>query len=106
MAGKASLFDIKSTMAEIAANIESKVNLEEYRVAMGDKLSRTELTSRLQEKVSFEDMKRYVALNATGGMASSADGKSGVAGPMADRQFEIIDEELRRLKERLEDTHH
>ena len=51
-------------------------------------------------------MKRYVALNTTGGMASSADGKSGVAGPMADRQFEIIDEELRRLKERLEDTHH
>ena len=47
MAGKASLFDIKSTMAEIAANIESKVNLEEYRVAMGDKLSRTELTTRL-----------------------------------------------------------
>ena len=38
--GKANLVDIKSTMAEVAANIESKVSLEEFRLAMDEKLSR------------------------------------------------------------------
>lgn len=44
MAAKANLYDIKSTMAEVAANIESKVSLEEFRQAMDDKLSRSELS--------------------------------------------------------------
>eukprot|EP00353_Schmidingerella_taraikaensis_P013378 CAMPEP_0185584372 /NCGR_PEP_ID=MMETSP0434-20130131/31838_1 /TAXON_ID=626734 ORGANISM="Favella taraikaensis, Strain Fe Narragansett Bay" /NCGR_SAMPLE_ID=MMETSP0434 /ASSEMBLY_ACC=CAM_ASM_000379 /LENGTH=62 /DNA_ID=CAMNT_0028204073 /DNA_START=186 /DNA_END=374 /DNA_ORIENTATION=- len=54
-------------MAEVAANIEAKVSLEEFRTAMDDKLSRNELSGRLQDKVSFEDMKRYVAMNGGDG---------------------------------------
>ena len=84
IAAKANLFDIKSTMAEVAANIESKVSIE-----------------TMQEKVSYDDMKRYVALNAGAG-ANSGDQKS----PLANRQFEVIDEELRKLKEKVEDTYH
>lgn len=48
-------------MAEVAANIEAKVSLDEFRHAMDEK--RSEVSLRLQEKVSFEDMKRYVALH-------------------------------------------
>ena len=58
------MFDVKTTMAEIAVNIESKVSIEEFRAALDEKLSRSELSLRMQEKVSFEDMKRYVSLNA------------------------------------------
>lgn len=47
LANKANLVDIKSTMAEVAANIESKVSIEEFRMAMDDKLSRSELSSRI-----------------------------------------------------------
>ena len=74
MAGKASLFDIKNTMAEIAANIESKVGVEEHkRVVEEMRVERSELVGRIGEKVSFEDMKRYVAL-------SKSDGATGVGG--------------------------
>ena len=44
-------------MAEVAANIEAKVSLEEFRTTIDERIS------RINEKVSFEDMKRYVALN-------------------------------------------
>ena len=48
-------------------------------------------------------MKRYVALH--GGSSGEALGPNG--GPtLANRQFDMIDEEMRRLKERVEDTYH
>ena len=86
-------------MAEVAANIESKVSIEEYRIAMDEK------NARLQDKVSFEDMKRYMALNGAGA-SLGGDGAGNAGGPMANRQFELIDEEMRRLKEKVEDTFH
>ena len=86
-------------MAEVAANIESKVSLQEYR---------QELSMRMQEKVSFEDMKRYVTLHGatTNAGGSNADaGSENTGGPM-NRQFELVDEEMRRLREKVEDTYH
>jgi len=47
MGTKANLFDIKSTMAEVAANIEAKVSFDEFRAAMDEKLSRQELSMKL-----------------------------------------------------------
>ena len=78
------MVEIKNTMAEVAANIESKVSIEEYRIAIDEKLSRSELSLRLQEKVNYEDMKRYVGLNANGGKAGG-DQTSGGSGPLANR---------------------
>jgi len=102
LAIKANLIDIKSTMAEVAANLEAKVSLEEFRASMEDK--RSDLSMRLQEKVSFEDMKRYVALN----IGDNASKYSAGIGPQAkaNRSVEIIEDDVRRLKERLEDIHH
>lgn len=105
--GKASLVDVQTTMAEIAANIESKTSIEEFRAALDDKITRAELSLRIQEKVSFEDMKRYVTLN--GGTTNSGAGGENVpaaSSSMATRQFELIDEEIRRLKDKVEDTYH
>ena len=92
-------------MAEVAVNIESKVSLDDFRLAMEEKLSRTELAHHMQEKVSFEDMKRYLALH--GGIASDGGAGSAThAGPLANRQFDLLEEELSKLKERVEDTFH
>ena len=63
-------------MAEVAANIESKVSIDEYRAAIEDRITRSELSMRMQEKVSFEDMKRFVSLSNHNG---STDGQ-GVSG--------------------------
>ena len=104
LALKANLHDIKSTMAEVAANIESKVSMEEFRVVMEEKVARSELSLRMQEKVSFEDMKRYVSLNGGGGAQDGAQATGSVGGPA--RQLEMIEEELRSLKEKTEDTFH
>lgn len=95
-------------MAEVAANIESKTSIEEFRVALDDKITRAELSQRMQEKVSFEDMKRYVSLQGGSNDAAKGGSDSGPAttGQMANRQFELIDEELRRLKDKVEDTFH
>ena len=41
------MIDIKSTMAEVAANIESKVSIEEFRMAMDEKPSRADLSMRM-----------------------------------------------------------
>ena len=50
-------------MAAVADNLASKVSDDDFRQAMEDKLSRQEVTMKLQDKVSFEDMKRFMALN-------------------------------------------
>ena len=72
LSNKANLHDVKSTMAEVASNIESRVSLEEHRRALDEKASKADLAMRLQEKVSFEDMKRYVSLNGGGANTDSA----------------------------------
>ncbi len=94
-------------MTEIAVNIESKVSIEEFRAALDEKLTRSELSLRMQEKVSFEDMKRYISLNGgVIGGETSGNGPAAGQGPMSKRQFELINEEIRRLKEKVEDTFH
>lgn len=65
-------------MAEVASNIESKVGMDEHRSSLDEKVARAELSLRLQEKVCFDDMKRYVALN---GGASTTE----VTGPLGNR---------------------
>lgn len=46
------MFDIKKTMAEVAASIESRVTYEDQRTALADKISKAEIGFYLQEKVS------------------------------------------------------
>ena len=70
-------------MAEVAANIESKVSIEDYRIALDEKLSRSELNLRMQEKVTYDDMKRYVSANAAA--SASNDGSASAGGPLANR---------------------
>lgn len=43
LAQKANVFDIKKTMAEVAANIESRVTYEDQRNALADKISKAEI---------------------------------------------------------------
>ena len=57
---------------------------------MEDKVSRADFTFSMQEKVSFEDMKRYVTLNSasnTGANNNTANGgaNNATGGPMANR---------------------
>ena len=56
MATSVNLDEIKSNMAELTAKIESKVSLEEFRKVMDDKVSKIELSQRLQGMESFKDM--------------------------------------------------
>ena len=97
---KANLHDVKTTMQEIATNIESRVGLDEHRRSLDEKASKADLAMRLQEKVSFEDMKRYVALN--GGKEQFSDEKRNPS----ERNLDLIDDEMRRLKQRVEETFH
>ena len=52
--------------------------------------------------MSFEDLKKY--------MSGGNDGKGGFSGGGAglgdDRHLELVEEEMRRLKDRVEDTYH
>ena len=57
---------------------------------MEDKVSRADFTFSMQEKVSFEDMKRYVTLNSasnTGANNNTANGgtNNGPGGQIANR---------------------
>ena len=72
LAQKANLFDIKSTMTEVAKNIESKVSLEGFQTALDQKFSALRIQETLQEKVSYDDMKRYVTLHHGGGGSDQA----------------------------------
>ena len=83
MNGKANLVDVQTTMGEIAANIESKTSIDEFRAALDDKITRAELSLRIQEKVSFDDMKRYVSLN--GGTTPGGDKGPAASSSMATR---------------------
>lgn len=57
---------------------------------------------KLQDKVSFEDMKRFMALNGAGANGAT----TGSQGSLAGRQIEILEDEVRGLKERTEDIFH
>lgn len=57
IAQKANVFDIKKTMAEVVASIESRVTYEDHRAAMADKISKGEIGFYLQDKVSVQDFK-------------------------------------------------
>ena len=61
LAQKANVFDIKKTMGEIAANIESRVTYDDQRIALADKISKGEINFYLQDKVSVLDFKNFVA---------------------------------------------
>ena len=90
-------------MAEVAANIESRVSLDEHRRALEEKASRSDLQLYLQDKVSFEDLKKYMSMN---GGNDGKGGFGGGAGLGGDGHLEMVEEEMRRLKDKVEDTYH
>jgi hypothetical protein len=98
---KANLHDVKTTMAEIASNIESRVSLDEHRRALDEKASKADLTMRLQERVTFEDMKRFVVQNGAGGRSDFGENKN-----PNERNLEFMDDEMRRIKSRVDETFH
>ena len=51
---------MKKTMAEVAANIESRTTFEDVKRMTEDKITKSDMLFQLQNKVSFEDMKHYV----------------------------------------------
>ena len=73
-------------MAEVAANIESKVSFEEQRQALEERVSKDELDFYLNEKVSLEDLKKYIG---------STEGAHFGGGA---RQNDLVEDEINRLK--------
>ena len=51
---------MKKTMAEVAANIESRVSYEDARRLLEEKVSRADLQYQLQNKPSFDDIKHIM----------------------------------------------
>lgn len=70
---------------------------------MDEKLSRSDLSLKLQDKVSFEDMKRFMALNGTGGKGVAASSNQSA---LSNRQLEVVEDEMRILRERTEEIFH
>ena len=93
---KANIYDVKKTMAEVAANIESRVSFDEHRTALQEKASRSDLNLLLQDKVSFEDLKKYMNLNGGGG---------GTGTGASERNLELLEDQVRRMKDKLDDTY-
>ena len=57
---KANLNDMKKTMAEVAANIESRATFHDVKRLLEEKVERSEVQYMIQQKVSFDEMKSYV----------------------------------------------
>lgn len=57
---KANLNDMKKTMAEVAANIESRTTFHDVKRLLEQKIERSEVQYMVQQKVTFEEMKNYV----------------------------------------------
>ena len=57
----------------------------------------------MQEKVSFEDLKKYMSMNGGNDSKGGVDGGTGLGG---NRRLELVEEEMRRLKDRVEDSYH
>ena len=91
------MYDVKKTMAEVAANIESRVGFDEHRKALDEKASRSDLHLYLQDKVSFEDLKKYMNLNGGG------DGQTKTI--TSDRNVELLEDQVKRMKDKLDDTY-
>lgn len=82
---------MKKTMAEVAANIESRATFHDVKRLLEAKLERTEVQYMIQQKVSFEEMKSYV------------DQANSVRyNPLQ----EELEQDMRVIKRRLEDTVH
>ena len=78
-------------MAEVAANIESRATFHDVKRLLEAKLERTEVQYMIQQKVSFEEMKSYV------------DQANSVRyNPLQ----EELEQDMRVIKRRLEDTVH
>lgn len=50
-------------MAEVASNIESRVNYEDIKRMLEDKISKSEIGFHMQDKVSFDDLNHYLKSN-------------------------------------------
>ena len=87
-------------MAEVAANIESRVSLEEHRIAIDEKCSKADLAMRLKDKISFDDMKLYVAQHAGRPTGDRFESNAN------ERNLDMFEDDMRRLKARLDDTYH
>ena len=48
---------MKKTMAEVAANIESRVSFDDAKRMLEDKVSRADFHYQMQNKPSFDDIK-------------------------------------------------
>jgi len=51
---------MKKTMAEVAANIESRVSYEDVKRMLEEKANRSDLHYQLQNKPSFDDIKEIM----------------------------------------------
>lgn len=51
---------MKKTMAEVAANIESRVTYDDAKRMVEEKVSRSDLHFQLQNRPSFDDIKHIV----------------------------------------------
>lgn len=51
---------MKKTIAEVAANIESRTSYDDVKRMLDDKISKQEAMYLLQTKVSHDDMKSYL----------------------------------------------
>jgi len=57
MRAKANTLDMKKTMAEVAANIESRVSYDDLNRFLEAKMNKSDLNYLLQGKVSYEELK-------------------------------------------------
>lgn len=90
MSLKANHHDVKVTMAEVAANIESRVSLEEHRIALDEKVSKADFAMRIGEKVTFEDMRQFIAQH--GGVSRDSNINPN------ERNMDFFETDLRRIK--------
>lgn len=60
MSSKVSILDMKQTMGEIAANIESRIQYDDVKRMLEEKVSRSDLHFQLQNKPSFDDLKQIM----------------------------------------------
>jgi soluble cytochrome b562 len=84
---KANLIDMKKTMAEVAAHIESRVSFEDAKRMLEDKVSRADFHFQIQNKPSFDDIKTMMDQ-----MAVSP-------------QQEMFEDELTKMRTRIEELY-
>lgn len=81
-------------MGEVAASIESRVTYEDQRAALSDKISKGEIGFYLQDKVSMQDFKAFVA----NGPSQKLDGDR--------HKKEFMEDEMFKLKQKVDETFH